>query len=80
MGQTLPAVKSPSTPAVKSQTIPAAKPHSEAFSEVDKVVQVFGCNMSKDNMVVATSAARKPCPDYRRGHCKYGDRCKFLHA
>ena len=60
---------------MKSQTIPAAKPHSEAFSEVDKVVQVFGCNMSKDNMV-----ARKPCPDYRRGYCKYGDRCKFLHA
>lgn len=47
---------------------------------MDKVVQVFGCNMSKDNVVVATSAARKPCPDYRRGHCKYGDRCKFLHA
>lgn len=73
-------MKSSSASAVKSQPIPAAKPHSDAFNEVDKVVQVFGCNMSKDNVVVATSAERKPCPDFRKGNCKYGDRCKFLHA
>ena len=52
---------------MKSQTIPAAKPHSEAFSEVDKVVQVFGCNMSKDNVVTATSDNRRSQPNYRKG-------------
>lgn len=49
------------------QPVPAVKTSSSQFNEVEKVLQVFGSNMSKDNVVTATSDNRRSHPNYRKG-------------
>lgn len=56
----------------------SAQFHNE-FSEVQKVVAVFGSEMKSDNVVRASNSKKKVCWDYRKGYCKYGDKCKYSH-
>ncbi|KNB43907.1 hypothetical protein JH06_2493 [Blastocystis sp. subtype 4] len=49
------------------------------FSEVQKVLTVFGSEMKSDNVVKASNSRKKVCWDYRKGYCKYGDKCKYSH-
>lgn len=49
------------------------------FDEVQKVLTVFGSEMKSDNVVKASNSKKNVCWDYRRGHCKFGDKCKYSH-
>lgn len=44
------------------------------------MVAVFGSAMDEQQKVTASNTSKKVCWDYKRGYCKYGDRCKYAHV
>ena len=64
----------------QSDAIAKESQNLKEFNEAQKVVAVFGSAMNEQQKVTASNTSKKVCWDYRKGHCKYGDRCKYAHV
>lgn len=64
----------------QSDAIAKESQNPKEFNEAQKVVAVFGSAMNEQQKVTVSNTSKKVCWDYRKGHCKYGERCKYAHV
>ena len=64
----------------QSDAIAKESQNPKEFNEAQKVVAVFGFAMNEQQKVTVSNTSKKVCWDYRKGHCKYGDLCKYAHV
>ncbi|KAK8804576.1 hypothetical protein WA588_004786 [Blastocystis sp. NMH] len=64
----------------QSDAIAKESQNPKEFNEAQKVVAVFGSAMNEQQKVTVSNTSKKVCWDYRKGHCKYGDLCKYAHV